>query len=970
MNSRVHCATIPPGQPFAATLAGWVLEHYGRGEQPLTRVMLLLPNRRSVLAMREAFLNQSEGRPLLLPRIMPISDLENELLPEMSASHEAMPIHGVRRRMLLMRLVQQYESQRTGRACQAVHALRLADELMRFLDEVHRAGLSLERLDSLAPQELSEHWQQTLRFLKLVSEHWPAMLEQEHAVEPAAYRRQKLLALARHWSDHPPDYPVIAAGSTGSQDATAELLSAVARLPQGLVVLPCLDLDMEDSQWKQVDCTHPQFGMKQLIERMGISLRDVTPLTAVEGNSARQQCMRAIFAPAAVTAGWRESHLPLKEGLAGVSYMESMNTHDEARLVACLLRETLEEPGKTCALVTQDRMLARMVAAQMRRFGITIDDSAGAPLLDTPPATFLRLAARCVLSGAAPVPLLALLQHPLAAAGGTTERCRDMARQMDRLLLRGVRHTPGLEALVKDAQPYPELCEFLKHIRKIYEPAALHFHSVRPSSYGKLLQVHLDFAEAMADTGKADGAARLWKGEAAREISGLLADVISHASDMGNIEPGEYVEFFDSLFSGAVHRQRFGAHPRLHILSPMEARLQTYGRIVLAGLNEGMWPMHPEADPWMSRPMREVFGMDPPEQSVGMSAHDFYTLCHAPEIVLSRSRKSQGAPAVASRWLVRLQILLQGLDAGLAQTLDCSLRAQQMLEQLDPPAEIPAMARPEPRPPVSARPSRMRVTHVDWWVRDPYMIYARYVLGLEKLRPLDEDPGTADLGVAFHAIFEKFVHRYPSVLPDDALDQLMDIGRQVLAAYGDRPAIAMLWWPRFETLANWFVQQEHLIRPLVREVLAERKGSLLLEAQGQRLLLATRIDRIEIRSDGSVVIADYKTGSVPTSSQIESGLANQLALEALVLRDGQVEPPIPLGGIEPSLYYWKLSAGADGPRIREVKVDVEKTRENILSLLAQYAQSSMPYAAQTNPALRMPYNDYLHLTRYQEWETV
>lgn len=958
--------------PFVATLAAWVMKTYGQEAANLTHVRLLVPNRRSARTLRDAFLEQSGGRPVLLPRIAPLGDLENDPLEvgDLFPPQEIAPISDTRRHMLLTRLVERYETKRSGHRCSMVHAARLAEQLMKLLDEVHRQGVSMDALETLAPEHLSGHWLETVDFLRIISQRWPEVLEQENVVEPAIYRREKLRAIAEAWKKQKPQTPIIAAGSTGSHAAIANLLSVIARLPQGMVVLPGFDTGMDEASWQQLSFTHPQFGMKQLIGQMDVRREDVACLSAQATLSPTQICLRGVFAPAESTSTWRKSAFPLQEGLAHLHICETDTPLDEARVIAVMLREALDTPGKTAALVTPDRALARMVSAQMQRFGIAIDDSAGMPLLSTPAAMFMRLVLECAQSEAAPVALLALLNHPLAACGIEPERCRAMARELDILLLRGIRHVPGLGALCDDAKPYPALQHFLQGLRAPYEEFTSHLTRNNLVSFSTLLDAHIAFAQHIAATGDIAGEKRLWKGDAAGQLSERLADIAAHAGELGNIDPTDYAELLEAMLSGDAYRPRYGLHPRLHILSPMEARMQQFDRVVLAGLNEGSWPALPAADPWMSRPMRTAFGLEPPEQSIGHSAHDFYMLCHAPEVILTRPRKSQGSPAVASRWLTRLRTLVQGHDETFARAMDLSAHYDAAKKILEAPASLPPLACPAPSPPVSARPSQMRVTTIDWWVRDPYMVYARYILGLSRLKPLDEDPGAADLGIIIHAILEKFVGEYPQSLPANAYDRLIDIGREVFAPYRSRPAITVLWWPRFEAMARWFIDQEVGIRQHTQHVYAERNGRLLFKTKGMDFTLTTRIDRIECNSDGSITIADYKTGALPADKDIHGGLANQLALEALVARDGELTPPIPVGGITPQLCYWKLSGGAKGPEIHHVSVDIDDARNRLLDLIEQYSHSDTPYRAQANHALLPRHNDYRHLTRRQEWEAI
>jgi len=836
MKHPLNCRTIPAQTPFINTLARWILEQYGSDVAILTKTLVLLPNRRACRALREAFLDITGGRPLLLPRIQPLGDMDEDahFMPSMDIPP---PISPLRRELLLTRLVME-----SALEYNMEQAAELARQLAWFIDDVAREGLSFDRLSALVPEELATHWQQTLDFLALVSKHWPNILEEEGVLDPVDHRNRLLKGTAQAWHKHPPVHPIIAAGSTGSQSATAALLATIARLPKGVVILPGLDTAMPEAEWKMVDVTHPQYGMRVLLEAMECKRDEIKPLLESKDRESRLTCLRAIFHPPEATAHWTQSKLPLAEGLAGMRLITADTLLDEARLIAIALRETLETPGKTAALVTPDRQLARMVAAQMQRFGIIIDDSAGRPLMDTTPGSFLRLVADTAASATAPAPLLALLRHPLAGTGRNTAECRSLSRVLEMDLLRGIRRSPGIEALAATA----ENKELKRWLVSFAEKAGEFFacFKKRAVPLGGILKAHMQCAEWLASTDAENGAARLWAGDAGNQLAAFLAELLEQAELFPQIDPVTYPGLFETLLAGQTYRPGYGLHPRLHILSPMEARLLSFDRVILGGLNEGMWPDMPEADPWMSRPMRQVFGLPAAERDIGQSAHDFYLLAAAPEIILSRARKVEGTPTVPSRWLVRLETLVKGLDAAYFDSMRADAHYERGKKMLDAPANIPALTRPSPVPPLAARPRQMRVTAIDNWLRDPYMIYAQYILKLRKLEALDREPDAADFGTLVHRALERFTRAWPQALPDNAHESLLECGRDVFADFIDRPAVASLWWPRFEAMAAWLLEVEKERRPTLTRVLAELKGQWQFDVDSKPFTLTTSIDRM------------------------------------------------------------------------------------------------------------------------------
>ena len=676
-------SSIAAGVSFVDALAAGLLARFGGDPLGLSDVTLLLPTRRACRAIQDAFLRASGGRPLVLPRCLPLGDLDPEEL--VLAEQEGLggvldpdlppAIPPLRRDLLLSRLILKLGASTVGPGgpLNEEQALRLAQELGRFLDQVETEGLGLDRLQDLVPEAYADHWQITLRFLGILQEAWPEILAAEGAIGGAERRRRLLEAQTALWEREPPTRPVIAAGSTGSIPATAALLARVARLPRGEVVLPGLDREAEPETWALIreDPAHPQHGLARLLERLGVAREAVAewPAEISEKLASRRRLAAWALRPAPATAAWRDLAAGLPEAerdaaLAGVTRIDCADPGEEAAVIALVLRQALETEGRTAALVSPDRGLARRVGAELRRWEILVDDSAGRPLAETPPGMFLRLLAALAAAQLAPVPLLAALKHPLAAGGQAPGAFRARVRDLERAVLRGPRPAPGFAGLrqaLRAAKGGSGLSGFLADLEKRLKPLLKAFGG-RRRRLAELVEAQIAAAEALAASDDLQGAARLWTGEAGEAAAVFLADLLAAADDGVTLEPGGYPGLFDSLLAGRVVRPRFGRHPRLHIWGPLEARLQHAEVIVLGGLNEGTWPAEVEAGSWLSRPMRRDFGLPPPERRIGLAAQDFFQAFTAPRLFLTRALRVEGTPTVPSRWLLRLEALLQSLE--------------------------------------------------------------------------------------------------------------------------------------------------------------------------------------------------------------------------------------------------------------------------------------------------------------------
>jgi len=961
---------IPADTAFVDALAQGILDDTAGDPLALAAITVLLPTRRACRSLRDAFLRLSKGRPLLLPRLMPLNDMDDEdvLFASYAAADTALdippPIAPLKRQLMLARLVQRIEPD-------TEQAVRLAAELAKFLDQVQTERLSFDNLANLVPEEYAAHWQQTLQFMEIVTKAWPDILAGEGALDPADHRNRIFAAQAAIWAVGGASGPVIAAGSTGSIPATADLLTAIAKMPGGCVVLPGLDTGMLEADWDAIDETHPQQGMKHLLASIDVARDRVVTWPTVQGLSARAPFLAEVMRPAATTQAWQTMTAMAPAAIDGLARLDSESPREEAEAVALLMRETLEHAQQTCALVTPDRDLAQRVAAELKRWDIDIDDSAGKPLQQTPPGTFLRLTAAMVAEDFAPVTLLAVCKHPLAAAGLDAAAFRALTRLAEREALRGPRPPPGLDGLARVAANVDhagDIQTWLARIRTCCADFAAIMHE-REVSLSRLVNAHMEAAEALAATPDLPGPLRLWAEDAGEAAAQFVAELAQCADTLPPIAPRHYPGLLQALMESRVVRPRFGRHPRLHILGPLEARLQRFDVLILSGLNEGTWPAQATPDPWMSRPMRAAFGLPLPERRIGQAAHDIVQALSAPRVILTRSKKVGGTPTVPSRWLMRLDrvIELAGLQDAFAQRSGDWLAWTKALSQ---PRVFAIAKPPAPRPPVAARPRRLSVTDIEKWMRDPYGIYARHILKLKALDPLEQDVGAADYGTLIHKALQDFITAYPAgSLPQRALDILLEIGRKRFDTQAARPGVMAFWWPRFERMAAWFIATEDARRASIARSFVEIKGQMILHAPGGDFLLVAKADRIDHGKDGSISIIDYKTGTPPRESEVVAGFAPQLPLEAAIMNAAGFAD-VPLGPVN-TLSFWHLHGRPHGGDERPIKADAAElakdAREGLLGLIAKFDDQATPYEARPNPEHAPTYSDYEHLARVKEW---
>jgi ATP-dependent helicase/nuclease subunit B len=970
--------TIPASAPFGETLARGLMARVEKTPFALSEVTIYLPTRRAARSFGEAFAKVLGGA-TLLPQFRALGDSdEDDFQFDLANEGLDLPpaISSIRRQLLLAFMIRK-KSTSLGEIMNFSQAAALAESLAKVMDDAERQGADLARLEELAPQSLAAHWEDVTRFLILIRDNWPALLADDGVINPADRRNRALSQLADRLEQHPPPGMMIAAGSTGSIPATARLLGVIARLPQGALILPGLDRVLDERSWRNLDPGHPQYGLQQLLASIGTPRGDVKDWHGACPNPARENMLRESLRPAPTTDAWRAladaGGGDIAQGLDGVTLVTAADPAQEALVIALALREAREQEGRTAALITPDRTLARRVAAELGRWQIAIDDSAGRPLAHTSAGAFLCLLAEAAETQFAPVPLLALLKHPFATMGGDPAAFRDHARMLDRLALRGPRADPGLAGIAKaitgaivearskaDAQICAVLAAWWANVSAILSPLeATLAKSEIPLE--DLLATHLEAAERLSCAEAQD--CPIWRDADGEAASLFFQAFYDAAAGLPPFEPGAYPPLLRALAMKTPVRPRFNRHRAIAILGPLEARLQSFDLTILGGLNEGTWPQTAPADPWFSRPMRETLGLEQPERVMGLAAHDFAGLAAGGEILLTRAAKSEGAPTIASRWLQRLTQLTGGLGLEISGGAYTE-RARQLCE-IRPAAPIPP---PAPRPPVETRPRRLSVTEIETWLRDPYAIYARHVLKLRPLDPLDAPIGPMERGTALHRALELYKQRFPGAPPDDAVAQLMAMADRVFAELAIPRSALSVWRPRFQNAARWFADLERERADGIARSVLEIRGTRVFAAPGGDFTLSGIADRIDLLNDGNAAILDYKTGRPPSPPQVRELLAPQLPLEGAILAEGGF-PGLGKLAVE-ELLYLHISGSAEGGKVQsisDVPDLIAKAVAQLAARIARFDDPATPYPSRVRPFSTTSEGDYDHLARVREW---
>lgn len=914
-----------------------IVEHIlFQSDNPLTiaQTHIILPTKRACKTLKEAFVRRCQNKPLLLPKMTALYEIENisEYIPE--------TISNIERLFLLTRLCMAKPNMDT-----LDKAIKMAVSLTKFLDECYLFEIDLNKLDTLVPyQELAVHWNESIEFLNIIRQNWPSILKERGKIDLMDARVRLIHQLTKQIEQQKHPSPIILAGLDGSIPAVKKLIQSVVKQKNALVLFDGLNNEIEIDEWDGIHANHYQYTFKKILKYLNLLNTKISSLST--NKTLHEELIHEALKPADQTFEWRKTNLT-DNVLQNVHRFDCENLHEEALTIATILRQVLEIPEKTAALVTNDRNLARRVILEMKRWGVDLDDSAGTPLHHTPIGIFLSLLAEYGKNKANGQAVRSLLKHPLAA---------DMMSPTElRLKIRKAEQIARSKGKKLSFQLQTDTSEFLSF-----------FEQDTPVSFQKILSVHLKTAEQLATSSDRTGVKRLWQSDAGETAYQFFIELMEHADIVGDILPSRYLDVLTLLMSSVSVRAKYGMHPRLDILGPIEARFSHPDVCIIGGLNEGTFPSIPDSGPWLSRQMRYAIGLPSPETDIGTQSMDFAHCFCASEIYLTRSLKADGSQTIPSRFISRLEAVLSG--AG----IQWDIQKPMIARLIDCPSTYEKIERPAPIPPKEIRPTQLSVTNIRRLMTNPYGIYARYILKLFPLNELEHFSDRSMYGTALHNAFEKVLKNKNSsfdykILLDEIEFQLKELNMS--------DSTLNLYRPRLKKVARFVTEQQQIKSPQIQQIFCETEGQITFSLDDKTMFtLTAKADRIDFYKNNSVEIIDYKTGSVPSVTNIHLGYEPQLPLEGLIaLQNGFSE--LPHKPTDVSLKFWKVSGTGSGGTIQGIVTqksgltDMEVIKNSFKGLkyiLNAYNNDTKPYEAHTKPRL-IQYDDYEHLARVKEW---
>ena len=964
---KSHFFGLPPGVDFPKEfVCGLRKRLEGSSPEAMAEVEIYVNSNRMRQRVKDELTNSYAT---VLPRLLTLNDLSND--PSFSKIKLSRNSLGIR--LELAQLISKFIELEPDMGSSS-SSFELADSLANLIQQLHEEGLSPDSIVNLDVQNYSQYWARNKKFFELINQYF----DLNSIVTEELRQRMVIDLLEEKWIKDPPLNPIIIAGSTGSRGTTQKFIKLVTKLPFGAVILPGVDFEMSDLVWHTLGDSkssssssedHPQYRLKSLLSGLGIKFSEIDKWTDTSPyNESRNKLISLALQPAPVTDSWIKEAPKLRNistATQGITILEAPSERLEALSIALKIRETLENK-KSCTVITPNRLLARRISATLKQWRIEVDDAAGTPLsLSVSGRLFLK-SSKLIGKKITSESFLALLKHPLVCL--ETRRAHLMkTRNLELSLLRGKAKFPNKSTILSWAKTLDDKNDTANWVTWVF--ACLdNLTNIENQALEKYISIHSEITKLLIKGPNGNETKTLWATEDGKRLLEVINELEDAAIWGGEMNPNQYVNLIYHILGKAIVRTSFISRPDIMIWGTQEARVNTSDLVILGGLNDGVWPPTPNPDPWINRQMRRDAGLPLPERLIGLSAHDFQQAIASSEVWLTRSKRNSESETVPSRWLNRLFNLLSGLPKGEHFPLD-EMRSRghfwlKLSNEFEKPHEqTKPSKRPSPQPPVSSRPKKLSVTQIERLIRDPYAIYAKHILKLVPLKPISVASDAALRGEAIHRIMEQLIKSTLHQWPDQPQKLLVDISKEVLEVFAPSLFLRVAWQKKVNSFSDAFMASEGIRRKDTKPILTEVKAEI--EIEKLNFILNGIFDRVDERSNGELIIYDYKTGLIPSEKKQEY-FDKQLQLLALILVKGGIKTLH--GKVVKEAYYIDLSS-----RLRDQKnaldgKDLIKVFDNFCTLISSYHDRYRGYSARRAVFETRWEGEYDHLSRFGEWD--
>lgn len=900
----------------------------------LRDVTILLPTRRAIRIFEEMLLEEFKQDTIFLPRLMPVGDVEISDSDEEEIIPPLKPIAGIERILSIIPFIEKHDEQQKSYDAR----WRQAKEILKLIDLLQTEGLTPDALKQLdIKMDMAEHWQKSGGLFVNMANDWLAHLLETNRINKAAARIVHIERLTQQYRDKPPEKPVWFIGSTGSILAVRDLMRAILAMPQGLVLLPGLDKEMPDDAWRDIPPAHPQAILKNTIEFLGFDdrrhIQYFTSRPSGNANTLADYLSNAL-SPHPKT---------IQKATDNITLVMANNRQEELNTIAHIcLEQKQKEPNSKIVIVSNDARMPIKLGGLLNPYGLKIDASMGQKLSDTATGVLVNHVLKLFdhRQSNSILTLWTLLKNTNFLPEWRDGRAKTMTHIED-TLLRDPLTTPQHYTDVLSMFPN-DIKEKISNYNNEY----------------KSLYSMPEWANIVRDT-LTD--LIYSKSGHSKKIMTQITDALEQISSIQHHKKMSYSDFapiiIDHLNNIAIRENPSkDIRNTIYLLGTLEARLIQSDLTIMANLNEGIWPDAPAPNPYLSRGMRHAVGLPDSERHATLSGHDFWQAFLSGDIIMTSSKRDGDTPALPSRWLLRLESVTPRaewhamIQRGQQRVDDC--HARHFCNEITPAKP------PNPIATIKDAPQSLYVTHVETWRHDPYSFWAKHITNLRKPRDFLSGITAATRGSVWHEIMENFVTNFDPNSNKDTQNTCFDKAViDTLRAKQVPDHMIRLWQSRLSGQRESIIAIENERRSISKPWKLEEK----FEGSINNITVKAKADRVDITNGRALLLADYKTGVMPTKTNIYTGYACQLSLLALIMPHDVLR-----------LDYIDIKGGSNIPKPVTIEwggTIASETEHGFSTWYKLFFEQSEPFVsyADFGKMHMSKATDYLQLARYDEW---
>lgn len=548
---------------------------------------------------------------------------------------------------------------------------------------------------------------------------------------------------------------------------------------------------------------------------------------------------------------------------ARVRLFGAANLEQEAQAIDVAIREWLAAGKQKIAVVVQDRLVARRARALLERAGVLVEDEEGWAFSTTSACTVIGRWLDAVTSDYYHQDLLDLLKSPFMLSDWTPARRKRAVYELERVVraksvIQGLAHYQPLICDIEDAQTAADAGEMLGRLKQADEVLGRRRRTL--GEWLAALKTGLDIL------GIASGLARDSAGSELVDLITRRAAELEASS--ARFAFGEWRAWLNRELESETYRDPTLASPVI-FTGLAQSRLRDFDAVIVAGADAAHLPGRSRAGPFLNEPVRAELQLPTARERAEREREDLaLLLATVPAALVTWQAEKDAEPNLLSPFFARLQTFheLAYRDDLLDRTLAGRIPEAQIAVGESGVAAQSQTTPPAPPAETALVPQKVSASGYASLVACPYQFFARHMLHLNELDEVSEALEKRDFGLLVHDILNRFHTRHPTLAGTDraALEaELKTVSEEVFAAALDTNYLSRGWLVQWLILIplylDWQTEREQQgWRWRAGEDFRERPVPL---DNGAQVVLRGRLDRVDVKDDGSIAVLDYKTQS-------------------------------------------------------------------------------------------------------------